>query len=60
MIIPLANAIFDEKLIIENFLPKNKIFKFSNFDNLIFKTRSKYISIIKIKDRITEFRSTQL
>ena len=28
MIIPLANAIFDEKLIIENFLPKNKIFKF--------------------------------
>ena len=61
MIIPLANAIFDGKLKIENFLPKNKIFKFSNFDNLIFKKPDQNIfPIIKIKDRITEFESTPI
>ena len=50
MIIPLANAIFDEKLIIENFLPKNKIFKFSNFDNLIFKKPDQNIfQLLKLK-----------
>ena len=61
MIIPLANAIFDEKLIIEDFLPKKKILKLNNFDNLIFKKPDqKIFPIIKIKERITEYESTPI
>ena len=61
MIIPLANAIFDEKLNIDKFLPKNKVLKSIEIDDLIFKKPDqKIFPIIKIKNRITEYDSTPI
>ena len=61
MIIPLANAIFDEKLEINKFLPKNKKIQSKNIENLIFKKPDqKIFPIIKIIKRITEYESTPI
>ena len=56
MIVPIANAIFDGKLDISSFL-KNK----TKIENLSFKKPDKKIfPILKIKDKITEFKSTPI
>ena len=61
MIIPLANAIFDEKLEINKFLPKDNKIKSNKIENLIFKKPDqKIFPIIKIKKRITEYESTPI
>lgn len=61
MIIPLANAIFDEKLEINNFLPRNKKIKSKKIENLIFKKPDKKIfPIIKVIKRINEYESTPI
>ena len=61
MIIPLANAIFDEKLEINSFLPKNKKIKSKKIENLIFKKVDKKIfPIIKVMKRTNEHESTPI
>ena len=61
MIIPLANAIFDEKLEINNFLPRNKKIKSKKIENLIFKKPDKKIfPIIKVIKRVNEYESTPI
>ena len=62
MIIPLANAIFDGKINIENFY-KNKKIKFEDkiTKNLNFsKVNNKIFPLIKLKNRILEFPSTPI
>ena len=62
MIIPLANAIFDGKIDIENFY-KNKDYKFEDkvTKNLNFcKVNNKIFPLIKLKNRILEFPSTPI
>ena len=58
MLIPIANAIFNDQLDIKNFyVPKNK----KIIENLFFKKVSKIIfPIIKIKNRVNEFPSTSI
>jgi 1-deoxy-D-xylulose-5-phosphate reductoisomerase len=58
MLIPIANAIFNDQLDIKNFyVPKNK----KIIENLFFKKVSKItFPIIKIKNRVNEFPSTSI
>ena len=58
MLIPIANAIFNDQLDIKNFyVPKNK----KIIENLFFKKVSKItFQIIKIKNRVNEFPSTSI
>ncbi len=62
MIIPLANAIFEDKLNIEDFLKskpslnKNNIYKSLNFK----KVNNKIFPIINLKNRINEYNSTPI
>ena len=61
MIIPLANAIFDGILNIENFYKKEKRNIYKDLDNLIFKKVNKNIfPVISLKNRISEFPSTAI
>tara|TARA_B100000965_G_scaffold348998_1_gene321937 strand:- start:155 stop:553 length:399 start_codon:yes stop_codon:yes gene_type:complete len=62
MLIPLANAIFDKDLNIENFIkPKTNSKKFISFKRLNFvKVETKRFPIIKLKDRINEHISTPI
>jgi len=61
MIIPLANAIFDDNIEIKDFLKVKKKSQISIANNLTFrKVDSKIFPIIKIKDRINEFYSTSI
>ena len=56
MIIPLANAIFDGKINIENFYQKKKIKKKIDYKNLTFqKVNKKIFPIIKLKKRVLEY-----
>ena len=58
MLIPLANAIFDGNLNIEDF---KKSSKKGNIENLIFKKVDKSrFPIIKIKDKANEYPSTSI
>ncbi len=60
MIIPLANAIFDDKLNIEEFYKEERN-KNDRFEDLIFKKVDKKIfPMIKLKDRINEHPSTPI
>ena len=60
MVIPLANAIFDGDLNIEDFYKKKNLNK-NIIENLIFKQVDKKIfPIIKIKDRVNEHPSTSI
>tara|TARA_X000001036_G_scaffold49913_1_gene39875 strand:- start:85 stop:1269 length:1185 start_codon:yes stop_codon:yes gene_type:complete len=62
MIIPLANAIFEDKLNIEDFLKfkpssnKSNIYKSLNF----YKVNEKIFPIINLKNRINEYNSTPI
>ncbi len=61
MVIPLANAIFDGDLNIEDFYKKKKNLNKNVIENLIFKQVDKKIfPIIKIKDRVNEYPSTSI
>ena len=61
MVIPLANAIFDGKLDIQNFLKVKKKRKKENFENLIFKPVDERIfPIVKLKHRVNEYYSTPI
>ena len=61
MIIPLANAIFEGHLNIEDFFVHKNINKIEKLKNLIFKKVDKKIfPIIKLKNRVTEFPSTSI
>ena len=58
MIIPLANAIFDGKLNIDEFYKK---INHQEFENLIFsKVNSKIFPVIKLKNRLNEYPSTSI
>ena len=60
MIIPIANAIFDGNLDINDFI-KTNINKNNKINNLIFrKVDSKIFPIIKIKKRVNEYPSTPI
>ena len=60
MIIPIANAIFDEKINIEDFYFSKKIIK-SQIENLSFREVDKKIfPIFKIINRVNEYFSLQL
>ncbi len=60
MLIPLANAIFENNLIIENFYKNKKILK-KKIDNLTFqKVNRKTFPIISIKDKIFKYPSTSI
>ena len=60
MIIPIANAIFDGKLNIQDFYKKKNINK-QEIENLIFKkVDPKVFPIIKFKDRVNEYPSTSI
>ncbi len=60
MLIPLANAIFENNLIIENFYKNKKILK-KKIDNLTFqKVNRKTFPIISIKDKIYKYPSTSI
>ena len=60
MIIPIANAIFEEKVNIKDFLKKNEK-KNYKINNLIFKKVDKKIfPIIKIKNKLNEYPSTPI
>ena len=61
MIIPLANAIFNDELYIEDFLKKEKKNEKPTIQNLIFQKVNKNIfPIIKLKNRIDEHPSTPI
>ena len=61
MVIPLANAIFDGDLNIEDFYNRKKNTNKNIIENLIFKQVDKKIfPIIKIKDRVNEHPSTSI
>jgi 1-deoxy-D-xylulose-5-phosphate reductoisomerase len=61
MIIPLANAIFDNNLNIEEFLKTKKNIKGNNIKNLTFKkVNSKIFPAIKLKKRLFELPSTPI
>ena len=61
MIIPLANAIFDNNLNIEEFLKIKKNIKGNNIKNLTFKkVNSKIFPAIKLKKRLFELPSTPI
>ena len=61
MIIPLANAIFDSNLNIENFYKIKNSRKRQIIENLTFKKVDKKVfPIIKLKNRINEFPSTPI
>ncbi len=61
MVIPLANAIFNGKLDIQNFLKVKKKRKNKNFENLIFKPVDKRIfPIVNLKNRVNEYYSTPI
>ena len=61
MIIPLANAIFDGKLNIDNFIDqKSKKFK-NDIENLKFqKVNRKIFPVIKLKDRLNKYPSSSI
>ena len=61
MVIPLANAIFDDKIEIKDFLKIKNKKQVSIAKNLTFrKVDSKIFPIIKIKDKINEFYSSSI
>ena len=61
MIIPLANAIFDGSLIIDNFYKPNRKKNDLNIKSLTFnKVDKKIFPIIKLKNRINEYPSTSI
>ena len=61
MVIPLANAIFDDKIEIKDFLKIKNKNQVSIAKNLTFKkVDSKIFPIIKIKDKINEFYSSSI
>ena len=61
MIIPLANAIFDGNLNIEQFYTQNNVEKNRILENLIFrKVDKKIFPIIKLKNRLNELPSTPI
>jgi 1-deoxy-D-xylulose-5-phosphate reductoisomerase len=61
MIIPLANAIFDDNLDIEYFYKPKKKKNNKTIENLIFQeVNKKTFPIIKLKDRLTEYPSTPI
>ena len=62
MLIPLANAIFDKDLNIEDYLkPKSNSKKFISFESLNFlKVDKKRFPIIKLKSRLNEHISTPI
>ena len=61
MIIPLANAIFDDDLNIEDFYRKPKKAHKNIIENLTFqKVNHKIFPIIKLKDRANEYPSTSI
>ena len=61
MIIPLANAIFDNKIDISNFSQKNQKLQSDFQKNIIFKKLNhKIFPIIKIKSRLMEYPSTPI
>ena len=60
MIIPIANAIFEDKTEIKEFIKKKRL-KNKIIDDLIFKSvDKKNFPIIKIKNKITEYESTPI
>ena len=61
MVIPLANAIFNDKLKIKEFINVDKNHEINNLKNLTFKkVNSKIFPIIKIKKRLNEYPSTSI
>ena len=61
MIIPLANAIFEKNLNIENFIKINNSKKKNVIENLTFlKVNKKTFPIFKIKDKANEYPSTPI
>ena len=61
MIVPLANAIFENKLNIDEFYKKNKNLNLNHQKDILFKRLNhKIFPIIKIKKRITEYQSTPI
>ncbi len=61
MIIPLANAIFEKNLNIENFIKIKKSKKKNVIENLtFFKVNKKIFPIFKIKDKANEYPSTPI
>ena len=61
MLIPLANAIFNNKIDIDIFFNKKKSKQSKIFKNLIFKTiNHKIFPIIKIKEKLMEYPSTPI
>ena len=61
MLIPIANAIFDEKLDIKNFQKyKNKKDEIKNLNLSFKKVDSKIFPIINLKKRINEYPSTSI
>lgn len=61
MVIPLANAIFDGSLNIQDFYKSKKSYKSGILENLIFKKVDKKIfPLIKLKERLYKFPSTPI
>lgn len=61
MVIPLANAIFDGSLNIQDFYKSKKSYKRGILENLIFKKVDKKIfPLIKLKERLYKFPSTPI
>ena len=61
MVIPLANAIFDGKINIDNFYQRKKNKKKKTIENLTFqKVNEKIFPIIKLKQRVNELPSTPI
>ena len=61
MLIPLANALFDNNLNIRDFLPNNKNSNQINIKNLFFeKPNKKIFPIIKVLNRVNEYPSTPI
>ena len=61
MIVPLANAIFEKKLNIDEFYQNNKNLNLYHQKDILFKRLNhKIFPIIKIKKRITEYQSTPI
>ena len=61
MIVPLANAIFENKLNIDEFYKNNKNLNLNHQKDILFKRLNhKIFPIIKIKKRITAYQSTPI
>ena len=61
MIVPLANAIFENKLNIDEFYQNNKNLNLNHQTDILFKRLNhKIFPIIIIKKRITEYQSTPI